>query len=222
MSLQIGDVAPDFEAETTQGKIRFHEWLGNSWGVLFSHPKDFTPICTTELGFMANTKAEYDKRNAKILAVSVDSVADHKRWAVDIGETQGTAPNYPIIGDTDLKVAKLYNMLPAGASGDVSKRTPVDNQTVRNVFLISPEKKISLILIYPMSVGRNFNEILRALDALQLTHDHKVGTPANWGVEGRSKDVAISSSVSNADAKNLFPKGFKELKPYLRMTPDPR
>lgn len=222
MSLQLGDIAPDFEAETTEGKISFHKWLGNSWGVLFSHPKDFTPICTTELGFMAGTKAEYDKRNAKILAVSVDSVADHKKWSKDIGETQGTAPNFPIIGDTDLKVAKLYNMLPAGASGDVSKRTPVDNQTVRNVFLISPEKKISLILIYPMSVGRNFNEILRALDALQLTRDHKVGTPANWGVEGNSKDVAISTSVSDADAKKLFSKGVKELKPYLRMTPDPR
>lgn len=222
MSLQLGDIAPDFEAETTEGRISFHKWLGNSWGVLFSHPKDFTPICTTELGFMAGTKAEYDKRNAKILAVSVDSVADHKKWSKDIGETQGTAPNYPIIGDTDLKVAKLYNMLPAGASGDVSKRTPVDNQTVRNVFLISPEKKISLILIYPMSVGRNFNEILRTLDALQLTRDHKVGTPANWGVEGHSKDVAISTSVSGPDAKKLFPKGVKELKPYLRMTPDPR
>jgi alkyl hydroperoxide reductase subunit AhpC len=222
MSLQLGDTAPDFEAETTEGRISFHKWLGDSWGVLFSHPKDFTPICTTELGFMANTKAEYDKRNAKILAVSVDSVEDHKRWAKDIGETQGTPPNYPIIGDTDLKVAKLYNMLPAGASGDVSKRTPVDNQTVRNVFLISPDKKISLILIYPMSVGRNFNEILRALDALQLTRNHKVGTPANWGVEGHSKDVAISASLSDDEAKKLFPKGFKELKKYLRITPDPR
>lgn len=222
MSLQIGDVAPDFEAETTQGKIRFHEWLGDSWGVLFSHPKDFTPICTTELGFMANTKAEYDRRNAKILAVSVDSVADHKRWAVDIGETQGTAPNYPIIGDTDLKVAKLYNMLPADESGDVSKRTPADNQTVRNVFLIDPDKKIALILIYPMSVGRNFNEILRALDALQLTRKYKVGTPANWKVEGASGDVAVSSAVSDADAEKMFSKGVKKLKPYLRMTPDPR
>jgi len=222
MSLQLGDIAPDFEAETTEGKISFHKWLGNSWGVLFSHPKDFTPICTTELGYMARTKPEYDKRDAKILAVSVDSVADHKNWAKDIGETQGTVPNYPIVGDTDLKVAKLYNMLPAGASGDVSKRTPVDNQTVRNVFLIDPDKKISLILIYPMSVGRNFNEILRALDALQLTRKHKVGTPANWTVEGGSSDVAISTSVSDADAETLFPKGVKKLKPYLRMTPDPR
>lgn len=222
MSLQLGDIAPDFEAETTEGKISFHKWLGDSWGVLFSHPKDFTPICTTELGFMANTKGEYDKRGAKILAVSVDSVADHKNWAKDIGETQGTPPNYPIVGDTDLKVAKLYNMLPAGASGDVSKRSPVDNQTVRNVFLIDPDKKISLILIYPMSVGRNFNEILRALDALQLTRKHKVGTPANWTVEGGSSDVAISTSVSDADAATLFPKGVKKLKPYLRMTPDPR
>jgi alkyl hydroperoxide reductase subunit AhpC len=222
MSLQLGDIAPDFEADTTEGKISFHKWLGDSWGVLFSHPKDFTPICTTELGFMAGTKAEYDKRNAKILAVSVDSVADHKNWAKDIGKTQGTAPNYPIIGDTELKVAKLYNMLPAGASGDVSKRTPVDNQTVRNVFLIDPDKKISLVLIYPMSVGRNFNEILRALDALQLTRKHKVGTPANWTVEGASSDVVISASVPNADAEKLFPKGFKELTPYLRMTPDPR
>jgi alkyl hydroperoxide reductase subunit AhpC len=222
MALQIGQIAPDFEAETTEGKISFHKWLGNSWGVLFSHPKDFTPICTTELGFMARTKPEYDKRNAKILAVSVDSVADHKKWAKDIGETQGTVPNYPIIGDTDLKVAKLYNMLPASASGDVSKRTAGDNQTVRNVFLIDPDKKISLILIYPMSVGRNFNEILRALDALQLTRKHKVGTPANWKVEGASGDVAISTSVADADAEKLFPKGVKKLKPYLRMTPDPR
>jgi len=222
MALQLGDIAPDFEAETTEGKIKFHEWLGNSWGVLFSHPKDFTPICTTELGFMAGTKSEYDKRNAKILAVSVDSVADHKNWSKDIGETQGTAPNYPIIGDTDLKVAKLYGMLPASASGDVSKRTPVDNLTVRNVFLISPDKKVQLILIYPMSVGRNFNEILRALDALQLTQKHKVGTPANWRVEGASDDVVISTSVSDDDAKTLFPAGFKKLKPYLRMTPAPK
>lgn len=222
MSLRLGDIAPDFEAQTTEGKISFHAWLGDSWGVLFSHPKDFTPICTTELGFMAANKAEYDKRNAKILAVSVDSVADHKNWCKDIGETQGTAPNYPIIADTDLKVAKLYNMLPAGASGDVSKRTPVDNQTVRNVFLIDPDKKICLILIYPMSVGRNFNEILRALDALQLTRAHQVGTPANWMVEGASGDVAISTAVSDADAQKLFPKGFKKLTPYLRMTPDPR
>mgnify|MGYP001600927686 FL=1 len=222
MSLRLGDIAPDFEAETTEGKISFHKWLCNSWVVLFSHPKDFTPICTTELGFMAGSKAEYDKRGAKILAVSVDSVADHKNWAKDIGETQGTAPNYPIIADTDFKVAKLYNMLPAGASGDVSKRTPVDNQTVRNVFLIDPDKKICLILIYPMSVGRNFNEILRALDALQLTRKHKVGTPANWSVDGARTDVAISTSVSDADAEKLFPKGVKKLKPYLRMTPDPR
>jgi len=222
MALQIGDIAPDFEAETTEGKISFHKWLGNSWGVLFSHPKDFTPICTTELGFMANTKAEYDKRNAKILAVSIDSVDDHKKWVKDIGETQGTEPNYPIVGDTDLKVAKLYNMLQAGASGDVSKRTAVDNQTVRNVFLIDPDKKIRLILIYPMSVGRNFNEILRALDALQLTSEYKIGTPANWRVEGASSDVVISAALSDADAEKQFPKGFKKLKPYLRMTPSPR
>lgn len=222
MALQLGQIAPDFEAETTEGTISFHKWLGDSWGVLFSHPKDFTPICTTELGFMARTKSEYDKRNAKILAVSVDSVADHKNWAKDIGETQGTAPNYPIIGDTDLKVAKLYNMLPADESGDVSKRTPADNQTVRNVFLIDPDKKIALILIYPMSVGRNFNEILRALDALQLTRAYKVGTPANWKVEGASGDVAVSSAVSDADAEKMFSKGVKKLKPYLRMTPDPR
>jgi len=222
MALQLGDIAPDFEAETTEGKIKFHEWLGNSWGVLFSHPKDFTPICTTELGFMAGTKSEYDKRNAKILAVSVDSVADHKSWSKDIGETQGTAPNYPIIGDTDLKVAKLYGMLPANAYGHVSERTPVDNLTVRNVFLISPDKKVQLILIYPMSVGRNFNEILRALDALQLTQKHKVGTPANWKVEGASDNVVISTSVSDDHAKILFPAGFKKLKPYLRMTPAPK
>lgn len=222
MSLQLGDIAPDFEAETTEGKISFHKWLGDSWGVLFSHPKDFTPICTTELGLMASTKGEYDKRNAKILAVSVDSVGDHKNWCKDIGATQGTEPNYPIIGDVDLKVAKLYGMLPASASGDVSTRTPANNQTVRNVFLIDPDKKISLILIYPMSVGRNFNEILRALDALQLTRKHKVGTPANWSVEGASSDVAISTAVSDADAQKQFPKGFKKLTSYLRMTPDPR
>jgi alkyl hydroperoxide reductase subunit AhpC len=222
MALQIGDIAPDFEAETTEGKISFHKWLGNSWGVLFSHPKDFTPICTTELGFMANTKAEYDKRNTKILAVSIDSVDDHKKWVKDIGETQGTEPTYPIVGDTDLKVAKLYNMLQAGASGDVSKRTAVDNQTVRNVFLIDPDKKIRLILIYPMSVGRNFNEILRALDALQLTSEYKIGTPANWRVEGASSDVVISAALSDAEAEKQFPKGFKKLKPYLRMTPNPR
>ncbi|MDN5843310.1 MAG: peroxiredoxin [Alcaligenaceae bacterium] len=222
MSFQLGDTAPDFEADTTEGKISFHKWLGDSWGVLFSHPKDFTPICTTELGFMAGIKGEFDKRNAKILAVSVDSVEDHTKWAVDIGNTQGTAPNYPIIGDIDLNVAKLYNMLPAGASGDVAKRTPVDNQTVRNVFLIDPDKKVRLILIYPMSVGRNFNEILRTLDALQLTSEFKVGTPANWGVEGASRDVAVSAALSDDDAQKLFPKGIKKLTSYLRMTPDPR
>ena len=177
MSLQIGDVTPDFEAETTQGRIRFHDWIGDHWAVLFSHPKDFTPVCTTELGYMARIKPEFDRRNTKIIGLSVDAVNDHGRWANDIKETQGTAPNYPIIGDPELKVAKLYGMLPAAASGDASKRTPADNQTVRNVFVVGPDKKIKLILVYPMTTGRNFDEVLRVIDSLQLTAKHKVATP---------------------------------------------
>ncbi|MBX6420809.1 MAG: peroxiredoxin [Nevskia sp.] len=218
MTLQIGDTAPDFEAETTQGKIRFHQWLGHSWGVLFSHPKDFTPVCTTELGYMARIKPEFDKRDVKIIGLSVDAVGDHARWAKDIEETQGTAPNYPIIGDPELKVAKLYGMLPASASGDASKRTPADNQTVRNVFIIGPDKKIRLILIYPMSVGRNFDEVLRAIDALQLNEKHKLATPANWKP---GQEAIIPTAISDEDAQKLFPK-FKRLKPYLRLTQPPQ
>jgi alkyl hydroperoxide reductase subunit AhpC len=218
MALRIGDIAPDFEAQTTEGKIRFHEWLGNSWGVLFSHPKDFTPVCTTELGTMARLKPEFDKRNVKIIGLSVDPVDDHKRWADDIKETQGQAPNYPIIGDADFNVAKLYGMLPAEASGDASKRTPADNQTVRTVFVVGPDKKIKLMLIYPMATGRNFDEILRVIDSLQLTAKHRVATPANWRP---GQDVIITSAVSNDEAAKIFP-GYKTIKPYLRTTPQPR
>jgi alkyl hydroperoxide reductase subunit AhpC len=218
MSLRIGDTAPDFEALTTEGKIRFHDWLGNSWGVLFSHPKDFTPVCTTELGAVARLKPEFDKRNVKVIGLSVDPVDDHKRWANDIKETQGHAPNYPIIGDADLKVAKLYSMLPAEASGDVAKRTPADNQTVRTVFVIGPDKKIKLMLVYPMATGRNFDEILRVIDSLQLTAKHRVATPADWRP---GQDVIITSAVSDDEAAKIFP-GFKKIKPYLRTTGQPR
>jgi thioredoxin-dependent peroxiredoxin len=218
MSLRIGDTAPDFEAQTTEGKIKFHDWLGTSWGVLFSHPKDFTPVCTTELGTMARLKPEFDKRNVKIIGLSVDPVGDHQRWANDIKETQGHAPNYPIIGDADLKVAKLYGMLPAEASGDASKRTPADNQTVRTVFVVGPDKKIKLMLIYPMATGRNFDEVLRVIDSLQLTAKHRVATPANWKP---GQDVIITSAVSDDEAAKIFP-GFKKVKPYLRTTAQPR
>jgi len=219
MSLQIGDVTPDFEAETTQGRIRFHDWIGDHWAVLFSHPKDFTPVCTTELGYMARIKPEFDRRNTKIIGLSVDAVNDHGRWANDIKETQGTAPNYPIIGDPELKVAKLYGMLPAAASGDASKRTPADNQTVRNVFVVGPDKKIKLILVYPMTTGRNFDEVLRVIDSLQLTAKHRVATPVNWKP---GEDVIIPPSLSDEQAKAKFPNGWKALKPYLRVTPQPR
>jgi thioredoxin-dependent peroxiredoxin len=218
MSLRIGDTAPDFEAQTTEGKIKFHDWLGTSWGVLFSHPKDFTPVCTTELGTMARLKPEFDKRNVKIIGLSVDPVGDHQRWANDIKETQGHAPNYPIIGDADLKVAKLYGMLPAEASGDASKRTPADNQTVRTLFVVGPDKKIKLMLIYPMATGRNFDEVLRVIDSLQLTAKHRVATPANWKP---GQDVIITSAVSDDEAAKIFP-GFKKVKPYLRTTAQPR
>ncbi|MGA3305218.1 MAG: peroxiredoxin [Stellaceae bacterium] len=218
MSLRINDVAPDFEAETSQGKIKFHDWLGNSWGVLFSHPKDFTPVCTTELGYMAKLKPEFDKRNVKIIGLSVDPVTDHARWADDIKETQGTAPNYPIIGDSDFKVSKLYGMLAAEVSGDPKKRTPADNQTVRNVFVIGPDKKIKLILVYPMTTGRNFDEVLRVIDSLQLTAKHRVATPVNWK---QGQDVIITGTVSDEEAAKLFP-GFKKLKPYLRTTAQPK
>jgi alkyl hydroperoxide reductase subunit AhpC len=219
MSLQINDTAPDFTAETTAGKIRFHEWIGDSWAVLFSHPKDFTPVCTTELGYMARIKPEFDKRNVKIIGLSVDAVDNHSKWASDIKETQGTAPNYPIIGDSDLNVAKLYGMLPASASGDASKRTPADNLTVRNVFVVGPDKKIKLILVYPMTTGRNFDEVLRVVDSLQLTAKHKVATPVNWKP---GEDVIIAGSVSDEEAKKVYPQGWKAPRPYLRIVPQPK
>jgi alkyl hydroperoxide reductase subunit AhpC len=217
MALTIGDTAPDFEANTTEGRISFHDWLGDSWGVLFSHPKDFTPICTTELGYMANIKPEFDRRNAKIIGISVDSSSDHEGWAKDIEETQGTAPNYPIIADDDFKVATLYGMLPAGTTGDAKSRTPADNQTVRNVFVIGPDKKIKLILIYPMTTGRNFDEVLRVIDSLQLTAKHKVATPVNWK---QGEDVIIAGSVSDEQAKELFGE-WESPKPYIRIVPQP-
>jgi alkyl hydroperoxide reductase subunit AhpC len=219
MSLKIGDTAPDFEAQTTEGVIHFHDWLGDSWGVLFSHPKDFTPVCTTELGYMARIKPEFDKRNVKIIGLSVDPVGDHSRWAEDIRETQGTAPNYPMIGDSDFNVSMLYGMLPAATSGDPSKRTPADNMTVRNVFVVGPDKKIKLILVYPMSTGRNFDEVLRVVDSLQLTAKHQVSTPANWQP---GEDVIISGAVSDEQAKSIYPDGWKALRPYLRIVPQPR
>jgi alkyl hydroperoxide reductase subunit AhpC len=219
MALTIGDTAPDFQAETTQGPLSLHDWLGDSWGVLFSHPKDFTPICTTELGYMAKIKPEFDKRNVKIIGLSVDATQDHERWAQDIEETQGAKPNYPIIGDSDFNVAKLYGMLPADTSGDAKSRTPVDNQTVRNVFVIGPDKKIKLVLVYPMSTGRNFDEVLRVIDSLQLTAKFKVATPVNWKP---GEDVVIGGAVSNDEATQLFPDGWKEVKPYIRVVPQPR
>ena len=219
MTLQIGSVAPDFEAETTEGRIRFHDWIGDHWAVLFSHPKDFTPVCTTELGYMARMKPEFDRRNVKIIGLSVDPVGSHARWAEDIRETQGVAPNYPMIGDDDFNVAKLYGMLPASASGDPAKRTPADNQTVRNVFVIGPDKLIKLILVYPMTTGRNFDEVLRVIDALQLTTKHRVATPANWK---QGDDVIIAGSVSDEDAKKLFPEGWKAVRPYLRVVQQPK
>jgi thioredoxin-dependent peroxiredoxin len=219
MPLQINDTAPDFEADTTVGHIRFYDWVGDSWCVIFSHPKDFTPVCTTELGYMAKLKPEFDKRNCKIIGLSVDSVDDHKRWSKDIEETQGHAPNYPMIGDRDLSIAKLYGMLPASASGDASTRTPMDNATVRNVYIIGPDKKVKLVISYPMSTGRNFPEILRALDSLQLTAKHQVATPVNWQ---NGDDVIITAAVSNEAAKEKFPGGWKTPKPYMRIVPQPR
>ena len=218
MALQIGDTAPDFEAQTTEGRIRFHDWVGDSWAVLFSHPKDFTPVCTTELGYMASIKPEFDKRGVKIISLSVDPVESHSKWADDIKETQGFAPNYPMIGDPDLSIAKAWGMLPASASGDATKRTPADNQTVRNVFVIGPDKKIKLVLVYPMTTGRNFDEVLRVIDSLQLTANHKVATPANWK---HGDDVIIAGSVSDDDAKKTYPQGWKSPKPYIRIVPEP-
>jgi len=219
MALRINDEAPDFTAETTEGAIRFHEWIGDGWAILFSHPKDFTPVCTTELGYMAKLKPEFEKRNTKIVGLSVDPVDDHGKWARDIEETQGARVNYPLIGDPELKVAKLYDMLPAGA-GDTSKgRTPADNQTVRSVFLIGPDKKIKAMLTYPMTTGRNFDEVLRLLDSIQLTAKHKVSTPVNWK---QGEDVIIAGSVSDEEAKKMFPAGWKAPKPYLRIVSQPR
>ncbi len=217
--LPIGADAPDFEAITTEGKIRFHEWLGNSWGVLFSHPKDYTPVCTTELGAVARIKGEFDKRGVKVMGLSVDPIESHHGWVKDIEETQGTALNFPMIADFDLKVAKLYGMLPADAQDTCEGRTPADNATVRNVYVIGPDKKIKLVLSYPMSTGRNFDEVLRVLDSIQLTAKHKVATPANWE---QGQDVIILTSVSDADAKQQYPDGWKALKPYLRIVPQPR
>jgi thioredoxin-dependent peroxiredoxin len=219
MALRIGDVAPDFEADTTQGKISFHKWLGDSWGVLFSHPKDFTPVCTTELGYMAKLKPDFDKRNVKIIGLSVDPVDKHSGWAKDIEETQGHAPNFPMIGDPSLKISKLYDMLPAGAGETAEGRTAADNQTVRNVYVIGPDKKIKLMIAYPMTTGRNFDEILRVIDSLQLTAKHKVSTPVNWK---HGEDVIIAGSVTDEEAKKTYPQGWKSPKPYIRIVPHPR
>ena len=219
MALRIGDEAPNFTAQTTQGPIDFHQWIGNQWAILFSHPKDFTPVCTTELGYMARMKPEFDKRNTKIIGLSVDSVEDHKKWSKDIEETQGTAPNYPMIGDGDFKVAKLYDMLPATVSGDAKSRTPADNATVRAVFIVGPDKKIKATLMYPMTSGRNFDEVLRLLDSIQLTAKHRVATPVNWK---QGQDVIIAGSVSDEEAKKQFPQGWKSPKPYLRITQQPK
>ncbi|MBX3189629.1 MAG: peroxiredoxin [Labilithrix sp.] len=219
MGLQINDTVPDFEAETTEGTIRFHEWIGDKWAVLFSHPKDFTPVCTTELGYMAKLKPEFDKRNVKIIGLSVDSVDSHKRWSKDIEETQGTAVNYPLIGDPELKVAKAFGMLPASTPGTAEGRTPADNATVRTVIVIGPDKKVKLLISYPMTTGRNFDEVLRVVDSIQLTAKHKVATPVNWK---QGDDVIIAGSVSDDDAKKIYPDGWKSPKPYLRIVPQPR
>jgi alkyl hydroperoxide reductase subunit AhpC len=219
MSLQIGDTAPDFEAESTEGRIKFHDWIGDSWAVLFSHPKDFTPVCTTELGYMAKISPEFAKRNVKVIGLSVDATGDHEAWAKDIEETQGKAPDYPIIGDADFEVSKLYGMLPADTSGEAKARTPADNQTVRNVFVVGPDKKVKLILVYPMTTGRNFDEVLRVIDSLQLTAKHKVATPVNWK---QGDDVIIAGSVSDEDAKEQYPEGWESPKPYIRIVPQPR
>jgi thioredoxin-dependent peroxiredoxin len=217
MALRIGDTAPNFQAQTTEGQIDFHQWIGDKWAILFSHPKDFTPVCTTELGYMANLKPEFDQRGVKIVGLSVDATADHEAWAADIEETQGARPNYPIIGDGDFAVSKLYGMLPASTSGDPKTRTPADNQTVRNVFVIGPDKKIKLVLVYPMTTGRNFDEVLRVIDSLQLTANHRVATPVNWK---QGEDVIIAGSVSNDDAKEIFG-SWTEPKPYIRIVPQP-
>ena len=218
MTLKINDTAPDFTAQTTEGEIGFHDWIGDSWAVLFSHPKDFTPVCTTELGYMAKIKPEFDRRNVKIIGLSVDSTGDHEGWSRDIEETQGHAPNYPIIGDADFKVSKLYGMLPAEVGGEAADRTAADNQTVRNVFVVGPDKKVKLVLVYPMTTGRNFDEVLRVIDSLQLTAKHRVSTPVNWK---QGEDVIIAGSVSNDEAKEIWPDGWESPKPYIRVVPQP-
>jgi thioredoxin-dependent peroxiredoxin len=219
MTLQIGDTAPDFEADTTEGRIRFHDWIGDSWAVLFSHPRDFTPVCTTELGYMASIKPEFDRRDVKVIGLSVDPVDNHERWSRDIEETQGHAPNYPMIGDHDFNVSKLYGMLPEETSGDPTQRTPADNQTVRNVFVVGPDKKIKLVLVYPMTTGRNFDEVLRVIDSLKLTAEHKVATPAQWR---QGDDVIIAGSVSDEAAREIYPDGWESPKPYIRIVPQPQ
>jgi thioredoxin-dependent peroxiredoxin len=218
VSIKLGDTAPDFEAETTEGKIRFHDWIGDSWAVLFSHPKDFTPVCTTELGYMASIKPEFDRRNVKVIGLSVDPMENHEDWVKDIEDTQGHAPNYPIIADASFAVSKAYGMLPADVGGDPGDRTPADNQTVRNVFVIAPDKTVKLILVYPMTTGRNFDEVLRVIDSLQLTAKHKVATPANWQ---HGDDVIIAGSVSDDEARETYPEGWKSPRPYIRIVPQP-
>ena len=218
MALTIGSAAPDFEAETTEGTISFHDWLGDSWGVLFSHPRDFTPVCSTELGYMASIKGEFDKRNVKIIGLSVDPVGNHEQWSEDIEAIQGTAPNYPLIGDSDFNVAKLYGMLPADVAGDPTARTPADNMTVRNVFVVGPDKKIKLVLVYPMTTGRNFDEIIRVIDSLQLTAEHRVATPAQWQ---QGEDVILTAAISDEEARQLYPDGWDAPRPYIRIVPQP-
>jgi alkyl hydroperoxide reductase subunit AhpC len=219
MALQLGETAPDFEAQTTEGPIRFHEWIGDSWAVLFSHPRDFTPVCTTELGYMARIKPEFDRRNVKIIGLSVDPIENHSKWAADIEDTQGHAPNYPMIGDADFEVSKLYGMLPADVAGEPTERTPAQNQTVRNVFVIGPDKTIKLILVYPMTTGRNFDEVLRVIDSLQLTAQHKVATPVNWQ---QGDDVIIAGSVTDEQAREIYPEGWESPRPYIRIVPQPK
>jgi alkyl hydroperoxide reductase subunit AhpC len=219
MTLQIGSTAPDFEAETTEGRIHFHDWIGDSWAVLFSHPRNFTPVCTTELGYMARIEPEFERRGVKVIGLSVDPIENHAKWAIDIEDTQGTAPNYPIIADADFAVSKLYGMLPADTSGDPTARTPADNQTVRNVFVIGPDRKVKLILIYPMTTGRNFDEVLRVIDSLQLTAQHKVATPVNWKP---GDDVIIAGSVSDEEARDKYPDGWESPRPYIRIVPQPK
>ena len=219
MGLTINDTAPDFTAQSTEGEIHFHDWIGDSWAVLFSHPRDFTPVCTTELGYLAKIKPEFDRRNVKVLGLSVDPVDNHTKWAEDIADTQGTAPNYPIIGDADFNVSKLYGMLAPDTSGDPTSRTPADNQTVRNVFVVGPDKKVKLVLVYPMTTGRNFDEVLRVIDSLQLTATHKVATPVNWQ---QGDDVIIAGSVSDDEAKETYPEGWESPRPYIRIVPQPQ